>query len=106
MDDTLIWQSKVRNLEKNLYYKDIQVSYLSQITREINENASSERLFHRFAGFLSTEMAVDRMLLLFRDDDGWKIRSSIGFDELPEQDFEPILSSYNSPGFLLKKDKK
>ncbi len=106
VDDALIWQSKVRNLEKNLYYKDIQVSYLSQITREINENASSERLFHRFADFLSTEMAVDKMLLLFRDDDGWKIRSSIGFEELPDQEFEPVLCSYVSPGFLSKKDKK
>lgn len=106
VDDQITYQIKIKRLEKSLYYKDIQISYLSQITKEINENASAESLYKRFSNFLSAEMAVDKMILLFNEENGWKIKSSIGFDEEMDMDLSPILKNYSSPTFLTKKDKK
>jgi len=106
VDDVYTYQSKIRNLERSLYYKDIQVSYLSQITREINENASADTLYRRFNNFLSSEMAVDKMILLVNEEDGWDIKTSIGFEKFPHTEFEARLKPYIKPGFIHKKDKK
>lgn len=106
VDDQFTYQIKIKRLEKSLYYKDIQISYLSQITKEINENASAESLYKRFSNFLSAEMAVDKMILIFNEDAAWKIKSSIGFNDEMEMDPAPILKNYSSPTFLTKKDKK
>jgi len=106
VDDMYTYQSKIKSLEKNLYYKDIQVSSLSQITREINENASAESLYKRFNNFLSIEMAVDKMILLVNEENGWDIKSSIGFEQYPDVDFDVLLENYAKPTFLSKKDKK
>ncbi|MCO6461241.1 MAG: serine/threonine-protein phosphatase [Saprospiraceae bacterium] len=107
VDDVFTYRSKVRKLEEKLYYKEIQVNALSQITREINENAPAETLYLRFHNYLRIQMGVDRMLLLFKDDDGqWCIKSNIGYDTLPDVDFESILMPYIQPEFLNKKDKR
>jgi phosphoserine phosphatase RsbU/P len=106
VDDMHIYQNKIKSLEKSLYYKDIQVSSLSQITKEINENASADSLYKRFSNFLSTEMAVDRMILLFMEDNEWRIKSSIGMESWKPVDFSAALEHYSQPTFLSKKDKK
>ena len=100
-------QTKVKKLEEKLYYKEIQVNSLSQITREINENASAETLFLRFNSYLKLQMGVDKMLLLFKEADNcWHIKSNIGFETLPQLDYEAILKPYTHAEFLNKKDKK
>ncbi|MCA0334021.1 MAG: SpoIIE family protein phosphatase [Bacteroidetes bacterium] len=100
-------QTKVKKLEEKLYYKEIQVNSLSQITREINENASAETLFLRFNSYLKLQMGVDKMLLLFKEADNcWHIKSNIGFETLPQLDYEALLKPYTHAEFLNKKDKK
>ena len=106
VDDMHIYQNKIKSLEKSLLYKDIQVNSLSQITKEINEDASAESLYTRFSNFLSAEMAVDRMILLFFEDDEWRIKTSIGMPEMNAIDYASTLKNYSKPCFLSKKDKK
>lgn len=103
VDDMHIYQNKIKSLEKSLLYKDIQVNSLSQITKEINENASAESLYTRFSNFLSAEMAVDRMILLFFEDDEWRIKTSIGMPEMNAVDYASTLKNYSKPCFCLKR---
>lgn len=108
IEEPRAYQERISLLEKTLYHKDIQVSFLAHITKEINANASAESLYRRFSNFLQMEMGVNKMLLFFMEERRWTIKGDIGYRELYAQeiDFSELLEQYDEPMFLTRKSRK
>lgn len=70
----------LEKLEKELSLKQLQIKSLLTITQAINDNISTSGLFNMYKSFLSWEMAVDKMALYVRKDDGWLCASQINYD--------------------------
>lgn len=85
----------LEKLEKELSLKQLQIKSLLTITQAINDNVSGEGLYNMYKSFLSWEMAIDKMALFVREDEGWVCASSIRFDLSRQQELLPLLLEHN-----------
>lgn len=81
----------LEKLENELSLKQLQIKSLLNITQAINDNVSGEGLFNMYKSFLSWEMAIDKMALFIKEDDGWECATSIRFDKSLQDDVIPLL---------------
>ena len=70
----------LEKLEKELSLKQLQIKSLLTITQAINDNISAVGLFNMYKSFLSWEMAVDKMALYVRQENGWNCASQINYE--------------------------
>jgi sigma-B regulation protein RsbU (phosphoserine phosphatase) len=80
----------LEKLEKELSLKQLQIKSLLTITQAINDNIPAKGLFNMYKSFLSWEMAVSKMALYVRNDEGWECASAINYQE-KEIDVEQVL---------------
>lgn len=73
--------SNVALLERSLYFKQLQINRLLEVTQAINNNVKSPALYKIYKDILSWEMSVRRLLLVVREDSGWKCATMLGIDE-------------------------
>ena len=65
--------NQLRQLERELLLKQMQIQRLLNITQAINSNMSAEDLFNMYREFLRFEMGMSRILLLIKEVDHWKL---------------------------------
>jgi sigma-B regulation protein RsbU (phosphoserine phosphatase) len=83
----------LEKLEKELSLKQLQIKSLLTITQAINDNIPAKGLFNMYKSFLSWEMAVSKMALYVRNDEGWECASAINYQE-KEIDVEQVLQPH------------
>ena len=83
----------LEKLEKELSLKQLQIKSLLTITQAINDNIPAKGLFNMYKSFLSWEMAVSKMALYVRNDEGWECASAINYQE-KEIDVEEVLQPH------------
>lgn len=87
--------SKIEQLERALYLKQLQINRLLNITQAINNNVSADGLYKMYNSFLSWEIEVKKMALFVREERTWSCATSIGIsDELLALDIQEHLSKY------------
>lgn len=81
----------LEKLENELSLKQLQIKSLLNITQAINDNVSGEGLFNMYKSFLSWEMAIDKMALFIKEDEGWDCATAIRFDKAQQEEIIPLL---------------
>jgi sigma-B regulation protein RsbU (phosphoserine phosphatase) len=71
----------VKELERELNLKQVQVNRLLGITQAINNNTKALKLFEMYSSFLNYEMGVRKMALFFKEETGWQCKASVGVKE-------------------------
>jgi len=92
-------------LEQKLNLKQLQVNRLLNITQAINSNVSGEGLFNMYSSFLSWEMGVRKMLLYFKAEDSWQLKTFIGIDEeRTKEDISFLFDRFDRTGNIEEPD--
>jgi len=92
-------------LEQKLNLKQLQVNRLLNITQAINSNVSGEGLFNMYSSFLSWEMGVRKMLLYFKAEDSWQLKTFIGVDEeRTKEDISFLFDRFDRTGNIEEPD--
>ncbi|MDZ4708260.1 MAG: PP2C family protein-serine/threonine phosphatase [Saprospiraceae bacterium] len=83
---------QLRQLERELSLKQMQIQRLLNITQAINNNMSADDLFNMYREFLRFEMGMSKVLLLIKEVDHWTLAVQSNLDQIytPEQ-LIPIL---------------
>lgn len=86
----------IKELERELHLKQLQINRLLMITQAINENVKAEGLFEMYRSFLTWELGVKNMLLLFHSGSGWKVGSKAVIDkEIQIDQYVAELNAYH-----------
>lgn len=86
-----------KELERQLFLKQLQINRLLDITQAINNNVKADGLFEMYKSFLNWELGVRKMALFIRKDDGWFCACSIGIESSALNfDISPLLSSFGA----------
>lgn len=95
-------KSNIELLERDLYFKQLQINRVLEITQAINNNFSVEKLFDIYRSILSWEMSIKKMAFYFKKDGDWTCATSIGMTEEEEkQDISEELFKYSRMSNLL-----
>lgn len=73
--------SQLEKTERELNLKQLQINGLLNITQAINNNVSAEALYEMYASFVNWEMAVEKVALFVKEENGWICKVSRGVDE-------------------------
>lgn len=72
--------SRIEQLERQIFLKQLQIKSLSALTQSINQNVSAADLFEKYNSFLRWEMQIKRLALFFEENDDWKCQTHYGID--------------------------
>lgn len=87
--------SQLEKTERELNLKQLQINGLLGITQAINNNVSADGLYEMYASFVAWEMAVEKVALLVKEDEGWSCKVHRGIDpELITLDISDKLPNY------------
>ncbi len=87
--------SQLEKTERELNLKQLQINGLLGITQAINNNVSADGLYEMYASFVAWEMAVEKVALLVKEDEGWSCKVHRGIDpELVKLDISEKLPNY------------
>ncbi len=75
--------SRVEELEREVYLKQLQLNNLLALTQAINENVSAAELYDMYCDFLRWHIGISKMALFFKENDRWKCVKWVG---IPEQE--------------------
>jgi len=74
-----------------IQYKQMELNSLLEVTKAINMNSSSENLFKIYGFILQAQMKINRLVVLYKEDNDWicvhqidynpKVEGMISFDE-------------------------
>ncbi len=71
--------AQIEQLEAELQTKQTQLNFLMRITQAINENMTAADLFDMYSSFLQKELGVERLAMLFYEENRWVCRKSINY---------------------------
>jgi phosphoserine phosphatase RsbU/P len=74
------YSSRIEQLERELYLKQLQFNRLLDITQAINGNLSAEELYTMYQNFLQMELGVKKMALFIKNPDTWTCVTQIGVE--------------------------
>lgn len=63
---------QISRLEDELHTKQIQLNFLMRFTQAINLNKTRNELFKMYSDFLTMELGMHRLVMLFKEPNGWK----------------------------------
>lgn len=84
----------LEKLEKDLSLKKLQIKSLLTITQAINDNVSSDGLYNMYKSFLSWEMAIEKMALFVKGENGWECKVKTKYEDEEPQKLVPYLLEY------------
>ncbi len=73
--------SNLTLLERSLYFRQLQINRLLEVTQAINNNVSASDLYKIYKDILSWEMKIKKLMLWVRKDEGWVCAIHNGIDE-------------------------
>lgn len=86
-----------KELERQLFLKQLQINRLLDITQAINNNVKADGLFEMYKSFLNWELGVRKMALFIKKEDDWSCACSIGIETTYlDFDIQPLLLSFGS----------
>lgn len=86
-----------KELERQLFLKQLQINRLLDITQAINNNVKADGLFEMYKSFLNWELGVRKMALFIKKDEDWSCACSIGIETTYlDFDIQPLLLSFGS----------
>ncbi len=71
----------IKDLQRQLALKQLQVNRLLDITQAINNNLKATDLFQMYRAFLNWELDVKRLALFVRNEHDWECRVQMNTDE-------------------------
>ncbi len=88
--------SRMEELERDLYRKQLQLSYLLTLTQAINENVAAPELYNMYSEFLRWHIGISRMALFFKENDRWRCVKIEGISEdYLQYDLSHVLSRFH-----------
>lgn len=87
--------ASVKELEKELGLKNLQIKALLTITQAINDNIAAEGLYNMYRSILSWEMGIHKMALFVYSDDGWFCSTNINYAPNSVETFMEKLLPYH-----------
>lgn len=85
--------AQIEQLEAELQTKQTQLNFLMRITQAINENMTAFDLFEMYSQFLQRELGVERLAMLFFEDQRWVCRKAINYKPTNVTDLASVLVS-------------
>ena len=73
--------AQIRELEKELNLKQLQINGLLGITQAINSNVKAPQIYEMYRSFLATEIGVRKMALYFQDNNKWNCKCYLGISK-------------------------
>ncbi len=70
---------QIEQLEKELYSKQMQLNCLMRVTQAINTNMPARELFDMYSQFLTKELGVRRLVMLFRENGQWRCMKAVDY---------------------------
>lgn len=70
--------SEKNNIEKELFLKNLEVSSLLEVTQAINNNISEEELYKVFKYTIQSNISIEKVLLLVKENENWISKVEIG----------------------------
>jgi len=75
--------TRMANLERKLYFKQLQINRLLEITQAINSNVKIPDLYRLYQETLAQVMGATRLMLIVQADGAWEAAVSMGLEEKP-----------------------
>ncbi len=74
-------EERTNALERELILKQMQINFLMDLTKAINDNVASKGLFEMYRSFLSWQMNITKMALFIEQKNKWSCVTSIGLSK-------------------------